>query len=141
MGVFLAALANLLTLWAVIVVCAGSRLASGSRKAGKADALSIRNIAACTVVTVTSLAAVQAVSSDWTFILAALPDIARAADASASQVVTESSIVASAALTAVRSVEAGRAWVRTYSTGPSLGAEAVAINGIAGSTILATALA
>lgn len=139
--VFLATLADLVTLWTIIVVCAGSCLTSRSCKARKADALSIRNIAACTIVTVTFLAAVQAVSSDWTLILAALSDIARAADARASQMVTEGAIVASAALAAVGSIEASGARICTNSTGPSLRAEAVAINGIAGSTILATTLA
>uniref|UniRef100_A0A147BEL0 Uncharacterized protein n=1 Tax=Ixodes ricinus TaxID=34613 RepID=A0A147BEL0_IXORI len=139
--VFFATLADLVTLWTIIVVCAGSCLTSRSCKARKADALSIRNVAACTVVTVTFLAAVQAVSSDWTLILATLSDIAWAADARASQVVTEGAIVASAALTAVGSVEASGARICTNSTGPSLRAEAVAINGIAGSTVLATTLA
>lgn len=62
------------------------------------------------------LAAVQAVSSDWTLILAALSDVARAADACASQVVTEGAIVASAALAAVGSVEASGARICTNST-------------------------
>lgn len=138
--IFFVTLTHMLASWSIELICAGSAFTPWPRESRKANTVSVGNIAVCPIITVTFLAAVEAVCSHGALVLAPFTHISGSADALARQMVAQGPIVALAALAAVGTVEASWAGVCTCHAHPPFGTEAAARDWITGAPILAATL-
>lgn len=138
--IFFVTLTDMFASWSIELICAGSTFTPWPCESGKADAVSIGDVAACPIVTVTLLAAVEAIRSHGALVLAPFTHISRSTDALARQVVAQCPIVTLAPLAAVGPMEASWAGVGTCHAHPSFSAEAAARDWVTCAPVLAATL-